>query len=169
MRATTTRATAPTPRRRAARAAAVVAVAGLALVGELGATADAASAATRRPAARHAAARRSARHRPARRRRAEAYPGSAAAPQAVHDAVVAAFAPADQERAFLIAWRESRWRMAAANGSCVGLFQLHRVHQQRAAELGFTWDQVRTDPTANATLAADIHARQGWSPWSTNW
>jgi len=85
----------------------------------------------------------------------------------VAEAIRAAFPAAQWEKAFLVSWKESRWVPTASNGVCFGLFQMHRVHRARAAELGFTWAEATRDPRTNALMAADLWRRSGWRPWVT--
>ncbi len=127
------------------------------------------AAVPRAPRAGRARRGASSGHRRIRRggRATQGYPGSAAAPTEVAAAIHAYF-PQDQwEKAFNVSWKESRWSPTASNGVCFGLFQMHRVHQARAAELGLSWDAVRTNADANTRLAADVWRHQGWRPWVT--
>ena len=88
-----------------------------------------------------------------------------AAPSDVRAAVCAAFGP-ECERALRVAWCESTWRTdAVSRGGHRGLFQLSRIHQARAARLGFTWDQM-LELGPNVAVALDIFVEQGWRPWS---
>ena len=83
----------------------------------------------------------------------------------------AAFPPEAWDDALSVARCESGWRwddprVTSARRWNVGIFQINRVHRDRVERLGFTWDQVRTDPLANALVAADIWREQGWGPWA---
>lgn len=77
--------------------------------------------------------------------------------------------PAQVGEALEVAACESGFNPDAVSpsGGHVGVFQLStRYHRERAARLGFTWEQVAHDARANATVAADLWAEQGWRPWS---
>ena len=61
---------------------------------------------------------------------------------------------------------ESRWRETAVNptSGATGLLQLMRVHERRAARLGYSWgDMLRAEP--NVTVAIDLWRDQNWRPW----
>lgn len=72
-----------------------------------------------------------------------------------------------QDQALRVAWCESTHRPEAISpgGGNWGLFQINRVHRGRVAAMGLTWDDM-LHPYANAVVAADIWAEQGWRPWS---
>lgn len=70
------------------------------------------------------------------------------------------------EEALSVSWCESRHVATARNGVHVGPFQLSGTyHRERAARMGFTWEQVATEARANIAVAADLYAEQGWGPW----
>lgn len=46
-----------------------------------------------------------------------------------------------------------------------GLMQIHPVHKERIARMGFTWDQMY-EPGPNLEVAAAIYAESGWRPWT---
>jgi hypothetical protein len=73
-----------------------------------------------------------------------------------------------REQAVEVAWCESRHvEDARSPGGHVGWFQFSRVHEGRAAALGFSWERVSTEGTVNAILAEDLYsASGGWGPWS---
>jgi len=75
--------------------------------------------------------------------------------------------PAVQEQAVRVAHCESTLRPAAKSpgGGNWGLFQINTVHRGRVATMGFDWNQM-LEPWANAVVAADLWAQQGWRPWS---
>jgi hypothetical protein len=69
-----------------------------------------------------------------------------------------------------IAKRESGLQCAPPrNGNGRGLFQL-AGHQELAAQLGFTWEQVSTNCGANIAVAWALYAACGTGPWTPpNW
>ena len=61
---------------------------------------------------------------------------------------------------------ESRWRADAINpvSGATGLLQLMRVHEARAAQMGYVWsDMLRPEP--NVRVAIAIWEEQSWRPW----
>ena len=63
---------------------------------------------------------------------------------------------------------ESNLSMAAVGAAGeVGIAQLYGVHRERAEKLGYTWQQVATEPMANLLVAQSIYEEQGATPW--NW
>lgn len=70
------------------------------------------------------------------------------------------------EEAVRVGWCESRHVPTARNGVHVGVMQLSETfHRERAARLGFTWEQM-TEARPNIAVAADLYAEKGWQPWS---
>jgi hypothetical protein len=93
------------------------------------------------------------------------------APFEVALAVQAAFPAEVWEDALAVARCESNWaftdpKVTSPRRANAGVFQINKVHRKRVAALGYTWDQVRTDPMVNALVAADIWREQGWRPWT---
>ncbi len=72
-----------------------------------------------------------------------------------------------EERALMIADRESNFVPTAKNYCCYGLFQIYwSVHQGWLSELGITSDQQLFDAETNARAALALYRRSGgWGPW----
>lgn len=73
-----------------------------------------------------------------------------------------------EERALVIAYRESNYVPTAKNYCCYGLFQIYwNVHRSWLADIGITSDQQLYDPETNARAAYTLYQRSGgWGPWS---
>lgn len=67
---------------------------------------------------------------------------------------------AELHKALLICWRESRGLARARNSSsgCAGLFQLQPAYARGRYNL--------MRPLTNISLAGQLFARRGWSPWA---
>jgi hypothetical protein len=92
-------------------------------------------------------------------------------PEELISTVVNIFPSAEWGRALAVSWCESRWgadKLAFDQGHPdAGWFQINRHwHEQRAAQLGWSWDQVRLDLAVNVTLAVHIWQESGWGAWS---
>ncbi len=72
-----------------------------------------------------------------------------------------------EERALMIADRESNFVPTAKNYCCYGLFQIYwSVHRGWLSELGITSDQQLFDAETNARAALALYRRSGgWGPW----
>jgi hypothetical protein len=72
-----------------------------------------------------------------------------------------------EERALVIADRESNFVPTAKNYCCYGLFQIYwTVHRGWLSELGITSDQQLFDAETNARAALALYRRSGgWGPW----
>jgi hypothetical protein len=74
-----------------------------------------------------------------------------------------------EERALIIAHRESKYRPGAVSGSkcCYGLFQIYyRWHKTWLPEVGVTSANQLLDPLLNAAAAYKLYQRNnGWGPW----
>lgn len=73
-----------------------------------------------------------------------------------------------EDRAVRVARCESKLDPTAANKrtSARGLFQIMiSVHRARIRRLGFTEQQVATQPLPNIAVALDIYQDSGFSPW----
>ena len=73
-----------------------------------------------------------------------------------------------EDRALVIAQRESNFVPTAKNFCCYGLFQIYwEVHRSWLADIGVTNDQQLYDPATNARAAYALYERSGgWGPWS---
>ncbi len=74
-----------------------------------------------------------------------------------------------EDRAVLIAWRESRHQPDAYNGTCCyGLFQMYyTVHRSWLTAYGINSASDLYDPLKNAQAAYALYQRAGgWGPWS---
>jgi hypothetical protein len=71
-----------------------------------------------------------------------------------------------EDKAILIATRESSLDPNVRNYCCYGLFQLYwAVHQNWMSKVGVTVADLY-DPRVNARLAYQLYLRAGgWSPW----
>lgn len=92
-----------------------------------------------------------------------------AATGSVPDAIrqgFARFGPAVAEQAVRVAWCESEHveRATGALGER-GVLQLHPVHRELAARLGYTWDEMYL-AGPNAVVAAALYESEGWRPWA---
>ena len=77
-----------------------------------------------------------------------------------------------EDRAIVIAQRESSLQPDAYNGSCCyGLFQIYfDANRSFLASLGVTTPEQLLNARTNATVAYAMYQRSGWSPWaSTNY
>ena len=77
-----------------------------------------------------------------------------------------------EDRAIVIAQRESSLQPDAYNGSCCyGLFQIYfDANRSFLAGLGVTTPEQLLNARTNATVAYAMYQRSGWSPWaSTNY
>jgi hypothetical protein len=74
-----------------------------------------------------------------------------------------------EDRALVIAGRESGLRPDAYNGwCCYGLFQIYfDANRSFLASLGVTTPEQLLDARTNATVAYAMYQRSGWSPWSS--
>lgn len=95
-------------------------------------------------------------------------PASAPAPAAgsVEDAIATYFGDV-YDQAVGVARCESGLDPNAVSrgGANWGLFQINTVHQQRVADMGYSWDQI-LDPYVNAAVARSIYDDAGgWGPW----
>lgn len=72
-----------------------------------------------------------------------------------------------EERALVIAYRESRYVPTAHNYCCHGLFQIYfRVHRGWLADYGVTSIDQLYDPMTNVRMAYVLYQRAGgWGPW----
>lgn len=73
-----------------------------------------------------------------------------------------------EDRAVLIAWRESRHIPTAHNYCCHGLFAIYwSIHRRWLADYGVTSVEQLYDPETNARMAFVLYQRAGgWGPWS---
>ena len=73
-----------------------------------------------------------------------------------------------EDRALVIAYRESRYSPTAKNYCCYGLFQIYwEVHDSWLGGIGVTSAQQLYDPATNARAAYALYQRSGgWGPWS---
>ncbi len=73
-----------------------------------------------------------------------------------------------EDRAVLIARRESNLQPDVRNYCCFGLFQIYfDVHKSWLADLGVTSAEQLYDPLVNARAAYTLYQRSGgWGPWS---
>jgi Transglycosylase SLT domain len=74
-----------------------------------------------------------------------------------------------EERALLIAQRESSLQPDAYNGSCCyGLFQIYfDANRSFLASLGVTTPEQLLNARTNAMVAYAMYQRAGWSPWAS--
>lgn len=74
-----------------------------------------------------------------------------------------------EDRALVIATRESGLRPDAYNGwCCYGLFQIYfDANRSFLASLGVTAPQQLFDARTNTTVAYAMYQRSGWAPWSS--
>jgi hypothetical protein len=79
---------------------------------------------------------------------------------------VKAFPPEEQVRAAQTFWCESRWdkRVVGSQGE-VDIPQVHPIHRELALRLGYTWEQVASDPEAAGVVARAVWDAQGWAGW----
>lgn len=68
------------------------------------------------------------------------------------------------EKAVRVATCESGLDPANVNGQYRGLFQLGNYHKQRAADMGYTWNQM-FEAMPNIKVAYNLFLEQGWGPW----
>ena len=73
-----------------------------------------------------------------------------------------------EDKAILIAKRESSLNPSAHNYCCFGLFQIHWLaHRSWLAAIGVTSSNMLFDPQVNARAALALYMRAGgWGPWS---
>jgi cell division septation protein DedD len=86
------------------------------------------------------------------------------------EAIIRAVWPDElEERALVIAQRESSLQPDAYNGwCCYGLFQIYfDANRSFLASLGVTTPQQLFDARTNAAVAYAMYQRSGWSPWSS--
>ncbi len=86
------------------------------------------------------------------------------------EAIIRAVWPDEiEDRALIIAQRESSLQPDAFNGwCCYGLFQIYfDANRSFLASLGVTSAQQLFDARTNATVAYAMYQRSGWSPWAT--
>jgi LysM repeat protein len=102
-----------------------------------------------------------------------AAPATTAAPQRSYTrdqviAIIREIWPDDlEERAILIATRESNLQPGVRNSCCFGLFQLYfNVHKSWLSQIGVTTATQLYDPKVNAFAALVLYNRAGgWGPW----
>jgi hypothetical protein len=86
------------------------------------------------------------------------------------EAIIRAVWPDElEDRALVIAQRESGLQPDAFNGwCCYGLFQIYfDANRSFLASLGVTSAQQLLDARTNATVAFAMYQRSGWAPWAT--
>jgi Transglycosylase SLT domain len=86
------------------------------------------------------------------------------------EAIIRAVWPDElEDRAVVIAQRESSLQPDAYNGwCCYGLFQIYfDANRSFLASLGVTSAQQLLDARTNATVAYAMYQRSGWAPWAT--
>ena len=83
------------------------------------------------------------------------------------EATIAEVFGADASAAIGVARCESGLNPGAISrgGGNWGLFQINRVHRQRVADLGYSWEQL-LDAKVNSLVAKSIFDEQGWGPWA---
>jgi hypothetical protein len=92
------------------------------------------------------------------------------APPGSVEAIIRSIWPDDiEDRALVIAQRESSLQPDAYNGwCCYGLFQIYfDANRSFLASLGVTSAQQLLDARTNATVAYAMYLRSGWGPWAT--
>ena len=94
-------------------------------------------------------------------------PAPAPAPSGSVEEAIAAYFGDVYDQAYNVARCESGLNPEAVSpgGGNWGLFQINTVHQQRVANMGYSWDQI-LDPWVNAAVARSIYDDAGgWGPW----
>jgi hypothetical protein len=90
-------------------------------------------------------------------------------PESVEGIIRAVWPDELEERALVIAQRESGLRPDAYNGwCCYGLFQIYfDANRSFLASLGVTSAQQLLDARTNTNVAYAMYQHSGWAPWST--
>lgn len=89
-------------------------------------------------------------------------------PQTVEEMIRSVWPDDLEERALVIAHRESRFVPTARNYCCHGIFQMYwSVHRGWLDDFGVTTLEQLYDPMINVRMAYELYKRAGgWAPWS---